>query len=104
MLLKGVGASSGAAIASIFYVRKPDLSVERQEGRDPKTERERYENAKERAFSELDELFVKAAATDAAKETAAKKAADMYGHAFLNHCGRLGGGDNRFLYQLRSPS
>lgn len=64
MLLKGVGASQGAAIAHIFYVKKPDLSVERQEGRDPKTEKERYESAKVRAFSELDELFVKTAATD----------------------------------------
>ncbi len=66
VLLKGVGASSGAAIAHIFYVRKPDLSVEKQEGRDPITEKERYENAKEQAFSELDELFVKTAATNAA--------------------------------------
>lgn len=66
MLLKGVGASAGAAIAHIFYVRKPDLSVEKLEGRDPEIEKARYEGAKERAFSELDELYNKTAQTDAA--------------------------------------
>ena len=66
MLLKGVGASAGAAIAHIFYIKQLDLSVEKQEGRDTEVETARYEKAKEQAFTELDGLFEKTAATDAA--------------------------------------
>ncbi|MFB0921017.1 MAG: phosphoenolpyruvate--protein phosphotransferase [Oscillospiraceae bacterium] len=66
MLFRGVGASAGAAIAHIFYIKQLDLSVEKQEGRDPKTETERFENAKEQAFAELDVLFEKTAATNSA--------------------------------------
>ena len=62
MLLKGVGASPGAAIASIYYIRVLDLSVERREGRDPKAETERYESAKAKAVSELEALYEKTAA------------------------------------------
>jgi len=64
MHIKGVGASPGAAIASIYYIRQPDLSVIRQEGRDPKTETERYEKAKAQAVCELDVLYEKTAATN----------------------------------------
>lgn len=66
MLLKGVGASPGAAIASIYYIRALDLSVERRDGRNPTAETERYENAKTKAFSELDELYKKTAVVDSA--------------------------------------
>ena len=66
MLIKGVGASPGAAIAQIYYIKQLDLSVIRQEGKNPDTETERYENAKAQAMSELDALFEKTAATDAA--------------------------------------
>lgn len=61
-----MGASPGAAIAHIYNMRKPDLSVIRQEGQDPKTETARYENAKEQAALELDALYEKTAATDSA--------------------------------------
>ena len=66
MLLKGVGASSGAAIAQIYFLKQLDLTVEKLEGRDRAAETERYEKAKEQALSELDELFEKTAATDEA--------------------------------------
>jgi len=66
MLLKGVGASPGAAIAHIYYLRQPDLTVEKLEGRDPKTETTRFEKAKEKALSELDLLSQKTAAADPA--------------------------------------
>lgn len=66
MLLKGVGASAGAAIAHIFYIKQLDLSVEKQEGRNPEAETERYEKAKDQAFTELDVLFEKTATTDSA--------------------------------------
>ncbi|MEA4894287.1 MAG: phosphoenolpyruvate--protein phosphotransferase [Oscillospiraceae bacterium] len=66
MLLKGVGASAGAAIAHIFYIKQLDLSVERQEGRDPEAETSRFESAKAQAFSELDKLFEKTAVNDSA--------------------------------------
>lgn len=66
MLIKGLGASSGAAVAEIYRIQKPDLSVQRQEGRDPKTEKERYMKAQEQALSEIDRLHEKAAETDSA--------------------------------------
>ena len=59
MLIKGVGASPGAAIAQIYYIKQPDLSVTRQEGKNPESETERYENAKAQAMSELDTLYEK---------------------------------------------
>ena len=64
MLLKGVGASQGAAIAHIYYIKQLDLSVEKLEGKNPVIETDRYEKAKEQALSELDELLEKTAATD----------------------------------------
>ncbi len=66
MLIKGVGASPGAAIAHIYFIKQLDLSVQKQEGKDPKAETERYEKAKEQALKELDELFEKTAAADPA--------------------------------------
>ena len=66
MLIKGVGASPGAAIAHIYYIKQLDLSVTRQEGKNPESETERYENAKAQAMSELDALYEKTATTDSA--------------------------------------
>jgi len=66
MLIKAVGAAPGAAIARIYYIKQPDLSVERLEGRDAVTETGRFENAKAQAMTELDLLFDKTAATDKA--------------------------------------
>ena len=66
MLLKGVGASPGAAIAKIYFIKQIDLSVEKLDGRNKETETERFESAKSQAFSELDELFEKTSETDSA--------------------------------------
>lgn len=57
MLIKGVGASAGVAMAQIYYIKQPDISVERLEGRNPATERSRFEEAKAKTLSELDTLY-----------------------------------------------
>ncbi|MDR1131866.1 MAG: phosphoenolpyruvate--protein phosphotransferase [Oscillospiraceae bacterium] len=66
MLLKGIGASPGAALAPIHYIRQPDLSVKKLEGKGAAAERARFERARERAFRELDALYETAAQADPA--------------------------------------
>jgi len=66
MLLKGVGASAGASMAQIYYVRNTEISVEKLEGRDPETEMTRFKAAKEKAMAELDDLYEKMAEKDSA--------------------------------------
>lgn len=62
--LKGIGASSGVAIADIYFMQKLDLSVEEKNGCDIAAEKERYENARKQAILELNELYEKALKTD----------------------------------------
>lgn len=64
MLLKGIGGCAGVAIAELFYLEEPDLSVERAEDRDPAVEGPRYEAAAAQALTELDALYDKACETD----------------------------------------
>lgn len=64
MKLKGIGASEGLAVAKIFYVEAPDLSVSLLEGQDPKEQQARFEAAKSQAQAELDILYEKACKTD----------------------------------------
>lgn len=66
MLIKGVGASAGAAIAELFHVSQPELTVEKQPGKDPETETARFDKAKAQAFAELDALYNAASANDPA--------------------------------------
>ena len=62
--LKGIGASSGIAIADIYYLQKLDLSVQEKTGQNVLTETMRYENAKKTAIVELSELYEHALKTD----------------------------------------
>ena len=43
-MLKGIAASAGAAVAPLFYLEEPDLSVVKESGLDPVQQHQRYEN------------------------------------------------------------
>ncbi len=60
----GIAASQGAAVASIYRLIAPDLSVHRAEGLSPEEERERFSNAVEQAKRELVTLYEAASKTD----------------------------------------
>lgn len=57
MLLKGVGASPGAAMAEMVRVKEQNLPVEKLEGQDPAKERVRFADAAARASEELEALY-----------------------------------------------
>ena len=63
-MLKGIAASAGAAVAQLFYLEEPDLSVTKETGLDPVQQHQRYEQAAAQAIRELDGLYEKARATD----------------------------------------
>ena len=63
-MLKGIAASAGAAVAQLFYLEEPDLSVVEETGLDPAQQHQRYEQAAAQAIRELDGLYEKARATD----------------------------------------
>ena len=63
-MLKGIAASAGAAVAPLFYLEEPDLSVTKEAGLDPVQQHQRYEQAAAQAIRELDALYDKARATD----------------------------------------
>ncbi|MDE6259956.1 MAG: phosphoenolpyruvate--protein phosphotransferase [Oscillospiraceae bacterium] len=63
-MLKGIAASAGAAVAQLFYLEEPDLSVTRETGLDPAQQHQRYDQAAAQAIRELDGLYEKARATD----------------------------------------
>ena len=62
-MLKGIAASAGAAVAQLFYLEEPDLSVTKETGLDPVQQHQRYEQAAAQAIRELDGLYEKARAT-----------------------------------------
>ena len=63
-MLKGIAASAGVAIAELFYLREPDLTVAPDMGRDPDVERARYDGAAAQALAQLDALYDQASRTD----------------------------------------
>ena len=63
-MLKGIAASSGAAVAQLFHLEEPDLSVVKESGLDPAQQHQRYDQAAAQAIRELDGLYEKARATD----------------------------------------
>lgn len=63
-MLKGIAASAGAAVAQLFYLEEPDLSVTKETGLDPAQQHQRYDQAAAQAIRELDALYEKARATD----------------------------------------
>ena len=63
-MLKGIAASAGAAVAPLFYLEEPDLSVTRETGLNPAQQHQRYDRAASQAIRELDGLYEKARATD----------------------------------------
>ena len=63
-MLKGIAASAGAAVAPLFYLEEPDLSVTQETGLDPAVQHQRYDQAAAQAIRELDGLYEKARATD----------------------------------------
>ena len=65
-MLKGIAASAGAAVAELFRLRAPDLSVDSTACYEPDGERERYQSAAESALAELDALYDMAMETDEA--------------------------------------
>ena len=65
-MLKGIAASAGAAVAELFRLSAPDLSVDSTACYEPGSERERYESAAETALGELDALYDMAMETDEA--------------------------------------
>ena len=52
-MLKGIAASTGVAIAELFYLREPDLTVAPDMECDPVAERARYNAAAAQALSQL---------------------------------------------------
>lgn len=65
-MLKGIAASAGAAVAELFRLSAPDLSVDSTACYEPGGERERYQSAAESALAELDALYDMAMETDEA--------------------------------------
>ena len=65
-MLKGIAASAGAAVAELFRLSAPDLSVDSTACYEPDGERERYQSAAESALAELDALSDMAMETDEA--------------------------------------
>ena len=63
-MLKGIAASTGVAIAELFYLREPDLTVAPDMECDPVAERARYNAAAAQALSQLDALYDQACQTD----------------------------------------
>ena len=63
-MLKGIAASAGAAVAPLYHLEEPDLSVTRESGLDPAAQHQRYDQAAAQAIGELDALYEKARATD----------------------------------------
>ena len=63
-MLKGIAASAGVAIAELFHLDQPDLTVAPETGRDPAAERARYDAAAAQALRELDALYDRACQTD----------------------------------------
>ena len=57
VMLKGIAASAGAAVAELFRLSAPDLSVDSTACYEPDGERERYQSAAETALAELDALY-----------------------------------------------
>ena len=65
-MLKGIAASAGAAVAELFRLSAPDLSVDSTACYEPDGERKRYQSAAESALAELDALYDMAMKTDEA--------------------------------------
>ena len=63
-MLKGIAASAGVAVAELFHLEEPDLSVTLIQGLDPAGEQARYDAAAAQALTELDRLYDKACETD----------------------------------------
>ena len=63
-MLKGIAASPGVAVAELFRLEEPDLTVSLTEGLDPAAERARYDAAAAQAAAELDALYDRACQTD----------------------------------------
>ncbi|MGE4277353.1 MAG: phosphoenolpyruvate-utilizing N-terminal domain-containing protein, partial [Lawsonibacter sp.] len=66
MILKGVGASPGAAVANIYRINQLDLTVDQHDGCEPEVEEQRYKKALVQALCELDALYEKTAVEDTA--------------------------------------
>ncbi len=62
--LNGIGASSGVAVADIYFLQKLDLTVEEKDNCNVLVETQKYENAKKQAIVELGELYEHALKTD----------------------------------------
>ncbi len=63
-MLRGVAASAGVAIAELYRLEEPDLSVTRISGLDKGAEHARYDDAAAQALKELDSLYERACETD----------------------------------------
>lgn len=63
-MLKGIAASAGVAVAELFHLKEPDLSVTLVRGLDSAAEHARYDAAAAQALTELDALYDKACETD----------------------------------------
>lgn len=64
MKLQGIAASPGVAVAELFRLEEPDLSVTLIQGMDPAVQKQRYDSAAAQALSELDALYARACQTD----------------------------------------
>ncbi len=55
--LTGIGAAEGIAVAKLWHMTNPDLSVEHQVGQDPEVQRARFADARAQADRELAALY-----------------------------------------------